>query len=65
MTIDDLPEDYSPSDDEEFMNEKQKLYFKKQLENWREKLLQEFTQTLNQLQDAGCHESDIIDIANN
>lgn len=65
MHQNDLPHNYTPSDDEEFMNENQQIFFKQQLENWREKLLQEFSQTINQLQNSSVPESDIIDIASN
>ena len=65
MTKSDLPEGYSPSDDEEFMNDNQKIYFKRQLEDWRENLLKEFSQTISQLKDTSIPESDIVDVASN
>ena len=65
MPQNDLPNNYTPSENEEFMNENQQIFFKQQLEDWREKLLQEFSQTINQLQNTSVPESDIIDIANN
>ena len=65
MPQNDLPNNYTPSENEEFMNENQQIFFKQQLEDWREKLLQEFSQTINQLQSTSVPESDIIDIANN
>ena len=49
MPQNDLPNNYTPSENEEFMNENQQIFFKQQLEDWREKLLQEFSQTINQL----------------
>ena len=65
MPQNDLPNNYTPSENEEFMNENQQIFFKQQLEDWREKLLLEFSQTINQLQNTSVPESDIIDIANN
>lgn len=65
MPQNDLPNNYTPSDDEEFMNENQQIFFKQQLEDWRGKLLQEFSQTITQLKNTSVPESDIIDIANN
>lgn len=65
MPQNDLPNNYTPSENEEFMNENQQIFFKQQLEDWREKLLQEFSQTINQLQNTSVPESDIIDIASN
>ncbi len=65
MPQNELPNNYSPSENEEFMNENQQIFFKRQLEDWREKLLQEFSQTISQLQNSSVPESDIIDIASN
>ena len=65
MHQNELPNNYSPSENEEFMNENQQIFFKRQLEDWREKLLQEFSQTISQLQNSSVPESDIIDIASN
>ena len=41
---------YEPTDKEEFMNPKQIKYFKNLLVNWKNELLRESSQTLNNLQ---------------
>jgi DnaK suppressor protein len=58
---DDL--DYVPNDAEEFMNERQLRYFEKQLNDWRNEILEESRGTLNQLQDAPIREPDLNDRA--
>ena len=35
----DLPEGYEPSDNEEFMNDRQREYFRRMLEEWKQKLI--------------------------
>jgi DnaK suppressor protein len=42
---------YRPSDDEPFMNERQRQYFKQKLESWRDDILKESKETLVHLQD--------------
>ena len=55
--------DYVPSDAEDFMNKRQLRYFEKQLNNWRNDILEESRGTLNQLQDAPIREPDLNDRA--
>jgi DnaK suppressor protein len=55
--------DYVPNDAEEFMNERQLRYFEKQLNDWRNEILEESRGTLNQLQDAPIREPDLNDRA--
>jgi DnaK suppressor protein len=55
--------DYVPNDTEEFMNERQLRYFEKQLNDWRNEILEESRGTLNQLQDAPIREPDLNDRA--
>ena len=59
----DLEPDYVPSDDEEFMNEKQLRYFELQLLKWRNEILEESRGTLNNLQDGPIREPDLNDRA--
>jgi DnaK suppressor protein len=59
----DLPEDYIPSDSEPFMNEQQLRFFEKQLNDWKNEILQESRGTLSQLQDAPIREPDLNDRA--
>jgi DnaK suppressor protein len=58
----DLPRDYRPSEDEPFMNERQRAYFRKKLIDWREEILRESKETLDYLQDSEQH-PDITDRA--
>ena len=51
MGIVELDIDYRPSDDEPFMNDKQKAYFKNKLELWKAELLRESKSTIAVLQD--------------
>lgn len=62
MTV-TLPPDYKPSDDEQFMNERQREYFRAKLLAWREELLKESELTLEHLQEGGLQEPDIADRA--
>jgi DnaK suppressor protein len=41
---------YMPSEDEPFMNERQREYFRKKLSTWREEILLESRETLEALQ---------------
>ena len=45
-----LPPDYRPSEDEEFMNPRQREYFRQKLYSWRAELLRESNETLRNLQ---------------
>lgn len=47
----ELPEGYTPSDSEEFMNERQKEYFRRKLMAWKEEILRESKSTLSNLQE--------------
>ena len=58
-----LPKGYMPSDDEPFMNKRQKEYFRRKLENWKEDILKENRETLQHLQDASVQHPDLADRA--
>ncbi len=58
----DKPE-YRPSEDEEFMNERQLEYFKQKLNNWKEDILRESRETLNHLQAETENHPDLADRA--
>ncbi|GAB0117207.1 RNA polymerase-binding transcription factor DksA [Acidisoma sp. 7E03] len=58
-----LPEDYRPSEDEEFMNPMQVEYFRRKLLRWQEDLLKEANGTLASLSEGGIMEADITDRA--
>lgn len=55
--------DYRPSDDEPFMNPKQREYFKRKLESWREEILRESRGTLEALQEESQNHPDVADRA--
>jgi DnaK suppressor protein len=58
-----LPEDYRPTEDEEFMNPMQVEYFRRKLLRWQEDLLKEANGTLASLSEGGIVEADITDRA--
>ncbi|MGE0007912.1 MAG: RNA polymerase-binding protein DksA [Parvibaculaceae bacterium] len=47
----EVEEDYKPREDEPFMNERQREYFRLKLLNWKEDILRESRETLAHLQD--------------
>ena len=55
--------DYRPSEDEEFMNERQLEYFKQKLLNWKEDILLESRETLVHLQSETENHPDLADRA--
>jgi DnaK suppressor protein len=52
-----------PSDDEPFMNKRQKEYFRRKLEKWKEDILIENRETLQHLQDDSVQHPDLADRA--
>jgi len=58
-----LPPDYRPNEDEDFMNEMQREYFRTKLLKWRAELIKEAEETLEHLQEGGLQESDLSDRA--
>lgn len=59
----DVQDDYRPSDDEPFMNERQRNYFRKKLVAWKEAILAEARDTLATMQDDTVNHPDITDRA--
>ena len=57
------PEGYEPSEDEEYMNEQQKAYFRDLLLNWRSQLEKESAETVKELQEHSSIEPDQNDQA--
>ena len=58
-----LAEDYRPSDDEPFMNDRQRAYFRRKLLNWKEDIMRQTRETLVGLtEDTGQH-ADLADRA--
>ncbi len=58
-----LPDDYRPAEDEPFMNERQLEYFRRKLLAWKEEILRESRETLNELAAGPSHAPDIADRA--
>ena len=46
-----LPDGYQPRDDEPFMNDRQKEFFRQKLQAWKDEILQESKSTLDNLQE--------------
>ena len=59
----DLPADYRPSDDEPFMNERQRLYFRRKLQAWKEDIIRQTRETLATLHEDSVQHADIADRA--
>jgi DnaK suppressor protein len=55
--------EYRPSEDEPFMNERQKNYFRNKLIEWKSDILRESKETLDQLQDQSSNHADLADRA--
>ncbi len=58
-----LPEDYSPAEDEPFMNERQLEYFRRKLLNWKADLLDDSRDTIEGLQENTRNIPDVADRA--
>lgn len=58
-----LPDDYRPSEAEEFMCLEQRAYFLGKLRNWKESIIEESRATMAQLQVDSLREPDIADRA--
>ena len=54
---------YRPSDKEQFMNERQRDYFRNKLLAWKEDILKEARETLQHLQDENQNHPDLADRA--
>ena len=58
-----LDEGYRPSDDESFMNERQREYFRRKLIRWKHDILREAQETLATLQSENENHPDLADRA--
>jgi DnaK suppressor protein len=58
-----LPVGYRPTDDEPFMNERQRIYFRKKLLAWREEIIRQTRETLQGLHEDSSQHADIADRA--
>ena len=59
----ELEDAYTPSDDEPFMNDRQREYFRRKLNSWKEDILQESRETLAALQNENENHPDLADRA--
>ncbi len=55
--------EYRPTADEPFMNPRQREYFRRKLENWKEDILRESRETLENLQEESQNHPDMADRA--
>ena len=58
-----IPEDYRPSEDEPFMSDRQRAYFRRKLVAWRDEILRATKDTLLHLHDESVQQPDITDRA--
>jgi DnaK suppressor protein len=58
-----LPKGYKPSEDEKYMSAKQLEYFRQKLATWREELIAESQETINNLKEENWREPDLSDRA--
>ena len=58
-----LPDNYTPAEDEPFMNERQVEYFRRKLIAWKNDLLMESRETIEGLQDGTRNIPDVADRA--
>jgi DnaK suppressor protein len=59
----DLPNGYRPSENEPFMNERQREYFRRKLIAWKEEILREARETIQNLQSEATPNADLADRA--
>jgi DnaK suppressor protein len=59
----EVVEEYRPREDEPFMNERQRDYFRAKLLQWKDDILREARETLQHLQDENQNHPDIADRA--
>ena len=55
--------EYRPTENEPFMNSRQREYFRRKLENWKEDILRESRETLENLQEESQNHPDMADRA--
>jgi DnaK suppressor protein len=59
----ELPPNYRPSDDEPFMNERQREYFRRRLVQWKDDIIRESKETLQNLAADSIAHADLADRA--
>jgi DnaK suppressor protein len=58
-----LPPDYRPSEEEPFMNERHRLYFRQKLTTWKEEIIRQTKETLAGLHEDSTQHADLADRA--
>ncbi|MBI1650349.1 MULTISPECIES: RNA polymerase-binding protein DksA [Hyphomicrobium] len=58
-----LPPDYKPSEDEPFMNEQHRAYFRQKLLNWKDEIIRQTRETLVGLHEESTQHADLADRA--
>lgn len=58
-----LDENYHPSDDEPFMNDRQRAYFRRKLQSWKQDIIEETRMTLAELNAQSQQHADLADRA--
>jgi DnaK suppressor protein len=58
-----LPPDYRPSEDEPFMNARQRMYFRQKLLSWKEEIIRQTRETLAGLHEESTQHADLADRA--
>jgi DnaK suppressor protein len=58
-----ISDDYRPSEDEPFMSDRQRAYFRRKLMSWRDEIMRSTKETLQHLQDDSEQHADIADRA--
>ncbi|MBU2581004.1 MAG: RNA polymerase-binding protein DksA [Alphaproteobacteria bacterium] len=58
-----VDDDYRPSDDEPFMNDRQRAYFRRKLQNWKQDIIEETRMTLVELNAQSQQHADLADRA--
>src|SRR5262245_55590223 len=58
-----LPDGYRPSEDEPFMNERQRAYFRRKLLTWKEEIILQTRETLQGLHEDSTQHADLADRA--
>jgi DnaK suppressor protein len=59
----EVPSNYTPAEDEPFMNERQRAYFRKKLLAWKNDILREARETLDDMQLENSNHPDLADRA--
>ena len=63
MAPKDVPDNYIPAEDEPFMNDRQRAYFRKKLLSWKNDILREARETLDHMQSYSSNHPDLADRA--